>query len=62
MRILFAATIIVMARPIISPVSINPTAPETFEVLNQRMRVVEEQTSALLRDLRTLDGKGQRYS
>ncbi|KAJ7345504.1 hypothetical protein JRQ81_001454 [Phrynocephalus forsythii] len=47
-----------MARPIISPVSINPTAPETFEVLNQRMRVVEEQTSALLRDLRTLDVKG----
>ncbi|XP_078236258.1 coiled-coil domain-containing protein 150 isoform X5 [Pogona vitticeps] len=50
----------VMARPVISPVSINPTAPETFEVLNQRMRVVEEQTSSLLRDLRTLDVKGQR--
>nr|XP_020650967.1 coiled-coil domain-containing protein 150 [Pogona vitticeps] len=48
-----------MARPVISPVSINPTAPETFEVLNQRMRVVEEQTSSLLQDLRTLDVKGQ---
>ncbi|XP_062972301.1 coiled-coil domain-containing protein 150 [Elgaria multicarinata webbii] len=47
-----------MARPIISPVSINPTAPETFIVLNQRMRVVEEQTNALLRDLRTLGVNG----
>ncbi|XP_067326836.1 coiled-coil domain-containing protein 150 isoform X2 [Anolis sagrei] len=48
-----------MARPIISPVSINSTAPETFVVLNQRMRVVEEQTNELLKDLRTLDVKGQ---
>ncbi|KAF7243765.1 hypothetical protein EYD10_10029, partial [Varanus komodoensis] len=48
----------VMARPIISPVSINPTAPETFVILNQRMRVVEEQTSALLRELQTLGVNG----
>ncbi|XP_042302229.1 coiled-coil domain-containing protein 150-like [Sceloporus undulatus] len=48
-----------MARPIISPVSINSTAPETFVVLNQRMRVVEEQTNALLKDLRTLDVNGK---
>ncbi|XP_062825207.1 coiled-coil domain-containing protein 150 isoform X2 [Anolis carolinensis] len=48
-----------MARPIISPVSINSTAPETFVVLNQRMRVVEEQTNELLKDLRTLDVKEQ---
>ncbi|XP_044287754.1 coiled-coil domain-containing protein 150 isoform X1 [Varanus komodoensis] len=47
-----------MARPIISPVSINPTAPETFVILNQRMRVVEEQTSALLRELQTLGVNG----
>uniref|UniRef100_A0ACB8G169 Uncharacterized protein n=1 Tax=Sphaerodactylus townsendi TaxID=933632 RepID=A0ACB8G169_9SAUR len=43
-----------MARPIITPVNVNATAPETFEVLNQRMRVVEEQTSSLLKDLEAL--------
>ncbi|XP_061464144.1 coiled-coil domain-containing protein 150 [Rhineura floridana] len=47
-----------MARPIISPVNIQSTAPETFVVLNQRMRVVEEQTNALLRDLQALGVNG----
>lgn len=42
-----------MARPIISPVSVSATTPETFAVLDQRMRVVEEQTHGLLRDLQT---------
>ncbi|KAL8183797.1 UNVERIFIED_CONTAM: hypothetical protein K2H54_053033 [Gekko kuhli] len=43
-----------MARPIIAPVSVNATAPETFAVLNQRMRAVEEQTSSLLKDMEAL--------
>ncbi|XP_066471588.1 coiled-coil domain-containing protein 150 [Tiliqua scincoides] len=43
-----------MARPIISPMSVNATTPETFVVLDQRMRVVEEQTNELLRNLQTL--------
>ncbi|ETE60970.1 Coiled-coil domain-containing protein, partial [Ophiophagus hannah] len=42
---------IVMARPVISPMDVQPTAPETFVVLNQRMKVVEEETNALLNDL-----------
>ncbi|XP_026552654.1 coiled-coil domain-containing protein 150 [Pseudonaja textilis] len=40
-----------MARPVISPMDVQPTAPETFVVLNQRMKVVEEETNALLNDL-----------
>ncbi|XP_060113049.1 coiled-coil domain-containing protein 150 [Heteronotia binoei] len=47
-----------MARPIIAPVSVNATAPEAFEVLNQRMRVVEEQTSTLLKDMEALGANG----
>ncbi|XP_015283849.1 PREDICTED: coiled-coil domain-containing protein 150, partial [Gekko japonicus] len=47
-----------MARPIIAPVSVNATAPETFAVLDQRMRVVEEQTSTLLKDVEALGAKG----
>ncbi|XP_053217709.1 coiled-coil domain-containing protein 150 isoform X3 [Podarcis raffonei] len=49
----------VMARPIIFPVSVHSTAPETFVVLNQRMKVVEEQTNALLKELHTLGIDGQ---
>ncbi|KAM6459775.1 coiled-coil domain-containing protein 150 isoform 1-T3 [Liasis olivaceus] len=43
-----------MARPIISPMGVQPTAPETFVVLNQRMKVAEEETNALLNDLQKL--------
>ncbi|XP_048664182.1 coiled-coil domain-containing protein 150 isoform X5 [Marmota marmota marmota] len=38
-------------RPILSPTHINSTASETFTVLQQRMRIVEEQTSSLRDDL-----------
>ncbi|XP_053133086.1 coiled-coil domain-containing protein 150 isoform X4 [Hemicordylus capensis] len=47
-----------MARPIISPMSVSATTPETVVVLDQRMRVVEEQTNALLRDLEKLGVNG----
>ncbi|XP_034285764.1 coiled-coil domain-containing protein 150 isoform X2 [Pantherophis guttatus] len=43
-----------MARPVISPMDVQPTAPETFVVLNQRMKVVEEETSELLNDLQKM--------
>ncbi|XP_058044243.1 coiled-coil domain-containing protein 150 isoform X2 [Ahaetulla prasina] len=43
-----------MARPVISPMDVQPTAPETFVVLNQRMKVVEEETNALLNDLQKM--------
>ncbi|XP_037768952.1 coiled-coil domain-containing protein 150 isoform X4 [Chelonia mydas] len=48
-----------MARPPIAPVSVRATAPEAFAVLRQRMSVVEEQTSALARDLEMLGVNGQ---
>lgn len=51
-----------MARPIIAAVNVNATTPETFVVLDQRMRVVEEQTNALLKDLQTLGVNSHRYS
>ncbi|XP_045414926.1 coiled-coil domain-containing protein 150 isoform X1 [Lemur catta] len=44
-----------MSRPILSPTHINATASETFTVLQQRMRIVEEQTSSLRNDLIMLD-------
>ncbi|XP_025971007.2 coiled-coil domain-containing protein 150 isoform X4 [Dromaius novaehollandiae] len=47
-----------MARPTVSPTSVKATAPEAFAVLRQRMRVVEEQASALARDLETLGVNG----
>ncbi|XP_065269656.1 coiled-coil domain-containing protein 150 [Emys orbicularis] len=50
-----------MARPTIAPMSVSATAPEAFAVLQQRMSVVEEQTSALARDLELLGVNGQRY-
>nr|XP_040150568.1 coiled-coil domain-containing protein 150 isoform X2 [Ictidomys tridecemlineatus] len=40
-----------ICRPILSPTHINSTASETFTVLQQRMRIVEEQTSSLRDDL-----------
>ncbi|XP_054555935.1 coiled-coil domain-containing protein 150 isoform X2 [Talpa occidentalis] len=40
-----------MSRPVVSPTHINPTASEAFTVLQQRMRIVEEQTSSLRDDL-----------
>ncbi|KAM6070405.1 coiled-coil domain-containing protein 150 isoform 4-T4 [Chlamydotis macqueenii] len=49
-----------MARPTIVPASVRATAPEAFTVLQLRMSVVEEQTSALLRDLEALGVDGQR--
>ncbi|XP_044147794.1 coiled-coil domain-containing protein 150 isoform X1 [Bufo gargarizans] len=43
-----------MARPVIPPLSILPTAPETFSVLEQRMRVAEEQAESLISELQAL--------
>ncbi|XP_032072549.1 coiled-coil domain-containing protein 150 isoform X3 [Thamnophis elegans] len=43
-----------MARPVISPMDVHPTAPETFVVLDQRMKVVEEETNELLKDLQKM--------
>ncbi|XP_034641652.1 coiled-coil domain-containing protein 150 isoform X5 [Trachemys scripta elegans] len=48
-----------MARPTIAPMSVSATAPEAFAVLQQRMSVVEEQTSALARDLELLGVNAQ---
>ncbi|XP_008067667.1 coiled-coil domain-containing protein 150 [Carlito syrichta] len=39
------------SRPVISPTNINATASETFTILQQRMRIVEEQTNSLRNDL-----------
>ncbi|XP_040827843.1 coiled-coil domain-containing protein 150 isoform X1 [Ochotona curzoniae] len=44
-----------VCRPILSPTHINATASEAFTVLQQRMRIVEEQTSSLRNDLIMLD-------
>uniref|UniRef100_G3R3E6 Coiled-coil domain containing 150 n=1 Tax=Gorilla gorilla gorilla TaxID=9595 RepID=G3R3E6_GORGO len=44
-----------VSRPVLSPTHINTTASETFTVLQQRMRIVEEQTSSLRDDLIMLD-------
>ncbi|XP_045336550.1 coiled-coil domain-containing protein 150 isoform X4 [Leopardus geoffroyi] len=44
-----------MSRQVLSPTHINATASETFTVLQQRMRIVEEQTSSLRDDLIMLD-------
>ncbi|XP_072264478.1 coiled-coil domain-containing protein 150 isoform X2 [Pyxicephalus adspersus] len=51
-----------MARPVIAPFSIRPTAPETFSVLEQRMRMAEEQTECLLSDLRALGDSSQKIT
>ncbi|KAM6200535.1 coiled-coil domain-containing protein 150 [Sarcoramphus papa] len=48
-----------MARPTVMPTSVRATVPEAFMVLHLRMRVVEEQTSALVRDLEVLGVDGQ---
>ncbi|NXO53644.1 CC150 protein, partial [Aramus guarauna] len=48
-----------MARPTVIPTSVRATAPEAFMVLHLRMRVVEEQTSALVQDLEALGVDGQ---
>uniref|UniRef100_A0A673TNT3 Coiled-coil domain containing 150 n=1 Tax=Suricata suricatta TaxID=37032 RepID=A0A673TNT3_SURSU len=44
-----------LSRQVLSPTHINATASETFTVLQQRMRIVEEQTSSLRDDLIMLD-------
>lgn len=49
-----------MARPTILPLRVRVTVPEAFMVLHLRMKVVEEQTSALVRDLKELGISGQR--
>ncbi|KAM6268751.1 LOW QUALITY PROTEIN: coiled-coil domain-containing protein 150 [Porphyrio hochstetteri] len=51
-----------MARPTIIPTSVRATAPEAFMVLHWRMRVVEEEASALVRDLEALGIDGQSLS
>ncbi|XP_052047793.1 coiled-coil domain-containing protein 150 [Apodemus sylvaticus] len=51
-----------VCRPVLSPTHINATASETFTVLQQKMRIVEEQTSSLRDDLIMLgygDRRGQ---
>ncbi|KAM9284700.1 LOW QUALITY PROTEIN: coiled-coil domain-containing protein 150 [Cariama cristata] len=48
-----------MARPAVMPTNVRATAPEAFMVLHLRMRVVEEQTTALVRDLEALSIDGQ---
>ncbi|KAM3930918.1 coiled-coil domain-containing protein 150 [Leptodactylus fuscus] len=50
-----------MARPVIPPLTILPTAPETFSVLEQRMRVAEEQAESLISDLQALGGTSHRF-
>ncbi|XP_074255428.1 coiled-coil domain-containing protein 150 isoform X3 [Saimiri boliviensis] len=49
-----------VSRPVLSPTHINATASETFTVLQQRMRIVEEQTSSLRDDLIMLDFREER--
>uniref|UniRef100_A0A8C0VWY3 Coiled-coil domain-containing protein 150 n=1 Tax=Castor canadensis TaxID=51338 RepID=A0A8C0VWY3_CASCN len=44
-----------MCRPVLSPTQITATACEAFTVLQQRMRIIEEQTSSLSDDLIMLD-------
>ncbi|XP_073531423.1 coiled-coil domain-containing protein 150 isoform X2 [Phyllobates terribilis] len=51
-----------MARPVIPPLTILPTAPETFSVLEQRMRVAEEQTASLISDLQALGVSSHRFT
>ncbi|XP_073445355.1 coiled-coil domain-containing protein 150 isoform X2 [Dendrobates tinctorius] len=51
-----------MDRPVIPPLTILPTAPETFSVLEQRMRVAEEQTASLISDLQTLGVSSHRFT
>ncbi|XP_062434928.1 coiled-coil domain-containing protein 150 [Rhea pennata] len=48
-----------MARPTVSATSVKATAAEAFAVLRQRMRVAEEQASALAGDLEALGSNGQ---
>ncbi|KAK1168379.1 hypothetical protein AOXY_G9139 [Acipenser oxyrinchus oxyrinchus] len=43
-----------MSRPVISPMRVGATAPESFSVLQQRICVAEEQAEALIRDLGSL--------
>ncbi|XP_036110184.1 coiled-coil domain-containing protein 150-like [Molossus molossus] len=50
----------VISRPVVSPTHVSATASETFTVLKQRMRIVEEQTSSLRDDLIMLDFGGKR--
>ncbi|KAM7316200.1 hypothetical protein ACRRTK_024880 [Alexandromys fortis] len=49
-----------VCRPVLSPTHINATASETFTVLQQKMRIVEEQTSSLRDDLIMLGYGDQR--
>ncbi|XP_063772667.1 coiled-coil domain-containing protein 150 isoform X2 [Pseudophryne corroboree] len=43
-----------MARPVLQPLRIHPTVPETFTVLEQRLRMAEEQAETLIIDLEAL--------
>ncbi|XP_072547480.1 coiled-coil domain-containing protein 150 isoform X2 [Salminus brasiliensis] len=43
-----------MSRPVIRPLSIGATAPESLSVLHQRLLVAEEQAEELLRDMGTM--------
>ncbi|KAM9010046.1 LOW QUALITY PROTEIN: coiled-coil domain-containing protein 150 [Ara ararauna] len=48
-----------VARPTIVPMRVRVTVPEAFMVLHLRIKIVEEQTSALVRDLEELGIDGQ---
>ncbi|KAK7832145.1 hypothetical protein U0070_015292 [Myodes glareolus] len=50
-----------VCRPVLSPTHINATASETFTVLQQKMRIVEEQTSSLRDDLIMLSYGDKRH-
>ncbi|KAL7825402.1 hypothetical protein AOLI_G00326090 [Acnodon oligacanthus] len=43
-----------MSRPVIRPLSVGATAPESLSLLQQRLLVAEEQTEELLKDMGTL--------
>nr|XP_033815421.1 coiled-coil domain-containing protein 150 isoform X8 [Geotrypetes seraphini] len=50
-----------MARPVISPMNVHATAPETFSILQQRIRVAEEQAVSLIQDLEKLGVSRQSF-
>uniref|UniRef100_H3AYZ0 Coiled-coil domain containing 150 n=1 Tax=Latimeria chalumnae TaxID=7897 RepID=H3AYZ0_LATCH len=57
-KVHYNTTILIMYRPVISPLNTNTTVPETFTVLQQRINTAEEQAEALIKDLGTLGVSG----
>ncbi|XP_029473191.1 coiled-coil domain-containing protein 150-like [Rhinatrema bivittatum] len=50
-----------MARPVIPPMNVRATAPETFSVLQQRIDVAEEQAESLIQELGSLGVSTQSF-